>query len=56
MNVVKSVVSAVWPIIYKVLRSAAEKSKTQIDDIAVESANAAVLEWLEDSSDDVILD
>lgn len=50
MNVVKSVVAAVWPIIYKVLESAANKTNTQLDDIAVEAANAAVLEWLADQT------
>lgn len=50
MNIVKSVVAAVWPIVYKVLQKAADKSETQLDDIAVEAANTAVQEWI--NSDD----
>ena len=53
MNIVKNVVRAVWPIIYKVLAKAAEKTTTQIDDIAVSAANAAVMEWLEDDEEEI---
>lgn len=53
MNVVKSIVKVVWPIIYNVLARAADKSETQLDDIAVEAANTAVQEWLKDTTDDV---
>ena len=53
MNIVKSIVKVVWPIILNVLRKAADKSETQIDDIAVEAANTAIEEWLEDTQLDV---
>jgi len=53
MNIVKSIVKVVWPIIYRVLQKAADKSETQIDDIAVEAANTAIIEWLEDTQMDV---
>lgn len=46
MNVVKAIIAVVWPIIYRVLIQAADKTDTQLDDIAVEAANTAVLEWL----------
>ena len=53
MNIVKSIVKVVWPIIYNVLRKAAERTDTRLDDIAVEAANTAVKEWLEDTQLDV---
>jgi len=53
MNIVKSVVKAVWPIVYRVLQKAADRTETQLDDIAVEAANTAVKEWLEDSQEEI---
>lgn len=51
MNLVKQMVRVVWPIIYSVLVKAADRTDTQLDDIAVEAANTAVLEWLDDADD-----
>ena len=53
MNIVKAIVKVVWPIIHNVLRKAAEKTETQLDDIAVAAANTAVEEWLKDTQLDV---
>lgn len=53
MNIIKTIVKAVWPIIYNVLAKAADKTETPFDDIAVEGVNAAVEEWLEDTDDDI---
>lgn len=53
MNIVKSIVKVVWPIVLNVLRKAADKTDTQLDDIAVEAANTAVQEWLNDTQLDV---
>jgi hypothetical protein len=53
MNIVKSIVKVVWPIIYNVLQKAADRTDTQLDDIAVEAANTAVHEWLNDTQLDV---
>lgn len=53
MNIVKSVVKAVWPIVYRVLQKAANNTETQLDDIAVEAANAAVNEWLGDTQEEI---
>ena len=53
MNIVKSIVKVVWPIMLNVLRKAADKSETQIDDIAVEAADTAIQERLKDTEMDV---
>lgn len=53
MNIVKAIVKVVWPIIVNVLRKAADKTETQLDDVAVEAANTAVQEWLKDTQLDV---
>ena len=53
MNVVKSVVAAVWPIVFRVLEKAAKDTKTKLDDIGVAAANAAVTEWLADDENTV---
>lgn len=53
MKVVKSVVRAVWPIIFSVLNKYAQKTETLLDDIGLSAANAAVQEWLDDTEDDV---
>ena len=54
MNVVKSVIRAVWPIIYKVLSKLAEKTETEWDDRIMDAISYAVLEWLDsDDGEDV---
>jgi len=53
MNIVKSIVKVIWPILLNVLRKAAKRTDTRLDDIAVEAANTAVTEWLEDIEMDV---
>jgi len=52
MNIIKTIVKAVWPIVYKVLENYADRTDTEIDDIAVEAANAGIQEWLDDTKDD----
>jgi len=51
MNIIKTIVKAVWPIIYRVLEKYADRTETQIDDIAVQAANAGVMEWLDDETE-----
>lgn len=53
MNIVKSVVRAVFPIIIAVLKKAAEKTETVIDDYVVAGVEKAIQEWLEDEENDV---
>ncbi len=52
MKVVKQIIAAVWPTIYKVLAKAADKTETQFDDITVEAINAAIQEWIESDEDE----
>ena len=53
MDIVKSVIKAVWPIIYKVLEKQVDKTETKFDDISLEAANAAIQEFLDDTESDV---
>ena len=49
-KVVKAIVKAVWPIVYKQLEKVTDKTTSQWDDIALESISYAILAWIE--SDD----
>jgi hypothetical protein len=53
MNVVKAVVKAVWPIIINVLKTAAAKTETQIDDYVVAGVDSAIQEWLNDTQEEI---
>jgi hypothetical protein len=53
MNIVKNVVKAVWPIVLKVLQSAAEKTESEVDDAIVKIVNGAIEGWLEDEENQV---
>ena len=53
MNVVKSVIKAVWPIVLRVLEKAASKTESEVDDAIVKIVNGAMEAWLDDEDDDV---
>lgn len=53
MNIVKNVVKAVWPVIYKVLEKKVKDTDTAFDDIALKAIDAAIQEWLDDTQMDV---
>lgn len=53
MNIIKNVVHAIWPIIYRVLEKKVNDTTTPFDNIALQAADAAIDEWLNDTENDV---
>jgi hypothetical protein len=51
MNVIKSVVKAVLPILANVLRKAAKSTETEFDDHVVEGVIKAIESWLNEESE-----
>jgi hypothetical protein len=51
MNVIKSVVRAVLPILANVLRKAAKSTETEFDDHVVEGVIKAIESWLDEESE-----
>ena len=52
MKLAKTIIRAIWPILYNQLEKWTEKTESKWDDIALDSMSFAIMAWLDSDEDE----